>query len=68
MTDKRKEQLKAIVLFAKTVWGMLPVSVQESWYAGTGTYGFLEECVAMHLQTLNDLEWDVIIEIFDAEF
>lgn len=68
MNENQHQRLYQIVGFAKSAWKMRPDDAKEGYYAGIGTYGFLEDCVTMHQVALTDVEWEVIYEIFDKTF
>ena len=61
----RYNRLRNMVGFAVTAWEMLPEDCKELYFCDTGTYGFLEDVVAMHHERLTDDEWETFIKLFE---
>lgn len=58
-------KLQKLGQFAKNVWQELDDEAKDAYYCDTGTYGFLEDVVAMHHERLTDDEWETFIKLFE---
>lgn len=60
-------KLQKLGQFAKKVWQELDDEAKDAYYCDNGTYGFLEDVVAMHHDKLTDEEYQALMVIFESE-